>query len=653
MEDEREEELSAIAAIFPELLIDPQNPYHASIDLSAAPAIPIPVAFPTSVDAEPCPTLHTSLLSTPQHMRNAPSQSSASEVRKLSYLPPLHLDITLPDGYPAERPPDFAISTSPSWLPDETVTKLREEGPVLWEEYGRGQVVFAFIDFLQQAAEQGFDIGKDGASQLEVSQAVKVALLDFDSKEKRKRFEQETFDCGVCLEPKKGSICYRLSRCQHVFCVPCLQDFYNSCITEGDISSVRCMAPDCGRVTAGQNGTTTARKRRSDRTLSPSELLQIPLEASVVRRYVELKRKKRLESDKSTVYCPRKWCQGPARSNKYPKINGLTDFPDYSDSDSEPETEDAKPTDAPPAVAVPPADRLAICEDCSYAFCRVCQQGWHGEFKRCWPRSTVEVSEDEKASYEYIRLHTSPCPTCSSPAQKTHGCNHMRCFQCNTHFCYLCSSWLDADNPYGHFNTKKSSCYMRLWELEEGDEGERNIRFEGARGWEAAIAAAEEADDAEEQAHERRGDRDANRIQGPDQYRDRNGDGPRQQADAPIPPEQPPLARQQDRVQRDVDARPRAPPVAPADEPAVVAALANIALEDPAPDANMPQQHAREARARGGPDRRDEQQRARVGLQRFLEMVRADEEDAWDSDELDEDLEDDGVGDDRWAIPER
>lgn len=58
------------------------------------------------------------------------------------------------------------------------------------------------------------------------------------------------------------------------------------------------------------------------------------------------------------------------------------------------------------------------------------------------------------------------------------------CYKCQTHFCYLCSAWLDPLNPYQHFNHlpngRVTSCYMRLWELEEGDENGQNV-FAGGR----------------------------------------------------------------------------------------------------------------------------------------------------------------------------
>lgn len=588
-DDEREEELSSIAAIFPELVIDLSNPFSASLDIPVTPTQPLAVLFPSATDGAPPPPALLNGLPTPpaseQKTTGVPGASNQPprDIHHISHLPPLQLQITLPAGYPAERPPHFELQTTPSWLPPETLQRLQDEGAKLWEEYGRCQVVFAYLDFLQNAAEEGFNMITSETQALEMSQEMKIELLDFDIKTKRRKFEAETFDCGVCLEPKKGSVCYKLMKCGHVFCVPCLQDFYNNCINEGDVASVKCVDPGCG-MESKPNG--RARKKKSG-TLSPSELLQIPLEKDIVKRYVDLKRKKKLESDKSTIYCPRKWCQGPARSKKYPKLADPLSFDTFeSDSEGEgassPATGDAKPDPAS-------TERLAICEDCDFAFCRVCLASWHGDYMRCWPRSEAELSAEEKASFDYIRMHTSPCPTCSTPCQKTHGCNHMNCFQCHTHFCYLCSSWLNPGNPYQHFNKKEIGCYMRLWELEEGDEGNGDVRFEGVRGWEAAINAAQEAD-AEADA-------------------------------APAVVEIPPNDDEVEEVQQ---------------------ALQGVAIQDRPPVPAPPPPVGRRAprRPAGPPEANGH------GVQRFVQMALNDEEDGWDSDELDED-------DEAWEIPLR
>ncbi|KAL9097893.1 MAG: hypothetical protein Q9165_000219 [Trypethelium subeluteriae] len=487
-EDERDIELDSIKAIFEELQTDPNSPYTVYLDIPVSPEAPLPIIFP-AVDGAPPNQLPTPPSSDHDStVDNEPRRVAAAiplEIHRISNLPPLKLKVYLPERYPADEAPQFSLSSEPHWIPEDTLEKLQWNGLDLWHEYGHGQVVFAYIDQLQQSAERAFGLAVDGP--LSLPQEMQIALLDFDRQAERRKFEAETFDCGVCLEPKKGASCHRITRCGHVFCVSCLQDFYNNCITEGDISSVKCLAPDCGADKP---------RGRKPKTLSPSQLLQIPLEPEMVRRYVDLKRKKKLESDSSTVYCPRKWCQGPARSKKYPKLTDVTAIDSSDSSDDEAPTEPPNSTSSTnnKNILPPLSERLAICSLCQYAFCRICSLGWHGEYARCHPlnaQSAATLSAEDQASMEYIRLHTSPCPTCGSPCQKTHGCNHMRCFQCGTHFCYLCSAWLDAANPYQHFAQKGRGCYMRLWELEEGDNGQ-GAAFGGVRMAEQEAFAIEQ-----------------------------------------------------------------------------------------------------------------------------------------------------------------
>ena len=632
-EDERETELDSIKAIFDELRSSPEDPYTAFLDIPVTPEAPLPIVFPT-VDGAPPNQLPTPPSSDHDATVNKDAQLAVEqtllETHRVSHLPSLKLQITLPKGYPSDQAPQFVLSTDPSWIPDDTLKNLQLNGLYLWHEYGHGQVVFAYIDQLQQSAERAFGLAVDGP--LPLSPNMRIALLDFDRKTARQKFEAETFDCGVCLEPKKGAVCHRITRCCHVFCVSCLQDFYNTCITEGDIGSVRCLAPDCGADSP---------RGRKPKTLSPSQLLQIPLEHDMVKRYVDLKRKKKLESDTTTIYCPRKWCQGPARSTKYPKLTDIAAIDSSESSDDEAPTTTTTKKDLQP----PPSERLAICSVCQYAFCRTCNLGWHGEYVHCLPRDSAgELSAEDQASFDYIRLNTSPCPTCAAPCQKTHGCNHMSCFQCATHFCYLCSTWLDAGNPYTHFNQRGKGCYLRLWELEEGDNGQGGA-FGGVRMAEHEAFALEqqllEADVAAEEGVD-----DAHGVgQG-------EMDGG---AEAPWLPAAP------------------APPLQ-ADIPAVVVMMNQVNLQGRPPQQQefvqraqqrgpprrnrVPGPQPRRGRQRGGgvgagANRGGQQGQGQVdayaqrnnGIRRFLDMAEVDEEDGWDSDELSDD--------DDWAIPAR
>ncbi|GFF35797.1 E3 ubiquitin-protein ligase itt1 [Aspergillus udagawae] len=618
-EDERSVELSSIAAIYPEIKIDPASPFRASLDIPVKPSTPLPVCFEQQLDAgfPEVLTPPTSLDASDVGLGFA-TKDNGRDVHTLSYLPPLSLEIDLPEGYPSEKAPIFRLETNPPWLPHSIILRLVEDGKRLWEECGRDLVVFTYIDHLQQLAETAFSVSDTADQEVQLPRDIKIALLDFNNKAEQEKFEQETFECGVCLEPKKGSVCHRLLLCSHVFCVSCLQDFYNSCITEGDVDSVKCLAPDCGKEKNGvpEAGDQLKKRKKHDRTLSPSELLQIPLDQETVQRYVFLKRKKKLESDKSTVYCPRQWCQGAARSKKHPKpLDPMSDDVDSSDE----EEGVAFDPNGDEAQLPPMADRVAICEDCNYAFCSVCKKGWHGELVRCFPRREAELSAEEKATEEYLRLYTSPCPTCDAPCQKRMGCNHMICFKCSTHFCYLCSSWLPEDNPYRHFNDTNSQCYNRLWDLEGGD----GIDPEGPEALHRIpndlVDFDEPSDDEDAPVLELREDEIARRRRPP--------------PPAPVPPQVNQAAGGHGHRNRGNDAHilDAAGRAAAAERQAQARAMAEVRAR---PVADRPRQHDGQAAVQPPRPGRIH----RPGLQRFLDLVQNDREDEWDSDELDDDF---------------
>ncbi|KAK1826091.1 RWD domain-containing protein [Podospora conica] len=458
LETPRDIELSTLKAIYPEIQqVRTDDPYTISLDIPVAPTSPVVVFFP-AVDAAP--------VATPQNGNHVGNGTNGLHVdsHEVAHLPSLHLEISFGPEYPTNKPPRVTISANPPWLPRETLTKLEDDAPRLWEEMGRDMIGFTYIDHIQQSGDTVFGLVDDNGA-LEVDPQHKIAILDHDIKAKHAAFERQTFECGVCLDPKKGAVCHKMNDCGHVFCVPCLQDFYNAAIQQGDLAAVRCPAFGCAKEREKLGNS----KRKKPRTyINPSELLQIPLDVDVVRRYVSLKYKTELESDKNTIYCPRQWCNGAARSKKHKKPEGfeLVEVSDDEGSDNDAETKPYKPVE----------DLLAICEDCHFAFCTRCFQSWHGEFVRCVPLSQKgEPTAEELASLNYINYHSTACPTCASRAQKTHGCNHMICYRCQTHFCYLCAAWLEPGNPYQHFNElpngKATACYMRLWELEEGDNG--------------------------------------------------------------------------------------------------------------------------------------------------------------------------------------
>ncbi len=118
-------------------------------------------------------------------------------MHELSHLPPVQLRINLPSTYPTEQPPELSLKSV--WVPETILTRLEGEGNILWEELGRSQVLFAYIDHLCEAAGEAFGFSSSKAKAITISPELRIGLLDYDLKAKQAIFEKATYECGVCL----------------------------------------------------------------------------------------------------------------------------------------------------------------------------------------------------------------------------------------------------------------------------------------------------------------------------------------------------------------------------------------------------------------------------------------------------------------------
>ena len=189
--DERTIELSALAAIYPELVIQSDDGANddvkrASLSIQVDPLVALSIYTPKLADGA------GSIANGASHEGH---RDGCQERYRPSHLPPLNVDIAVPQDYPAQKPPAVHLSTQESWLAKEKLQELEDSVRTLWEDVGRDQVLYAYIDHLREAAEMAFGLGPV----LLVSPELKLALLDFDLKTKRAKFERITFDCGVCL----------------------------------------------------------------------------------------------------------------------------------------------------------------------------------------------------------------------------------------------------------------------------------------------------------------------------------------------------------------------------------------------------------------------------------------------------------------------
>ena len=68
-------------------------------------------------------------------------------------------------------------------------------------------------------------------------------LVDFDQHQKRLEFDRQLVNCEICLSPKVGEVCSRLT-CGHVFCKSCLTEYFSLLTEEGSVLDIKC--PSCG-----------------------------------------------------------------------------------------------------------------------------------------------------------------------------------------------------------------------------------------------------------------------------------------------------------------------------------------------------------------------------------------------------------------------
>ncbi|XP_048842013.1 probable E3 ubiquitin-protein ligase RNF217 [Brienomyrus brachyistius] len=78
------------------------------------------------------------------------------------------------------------------------------------------------------------------------------------------------------------------------------------------------------------------------------------------------------------------------------------------------------------------------CTKCQFVWCFKCHAPWH-EGLRCREyRKGDKLLRHWASVIEHGQRNAQKCPRCKIHIQRTEGCDHMTCTQCNTNFCYRC-----------------------------------------------------------------------------------------------------------------------------------------------------------------------------------------------------------------------
>ncbi|XP_029352858.1 E3 ubiquitin-protein ligase RNF217 [Echeneis naucrates] len=78
------------------------------------------------------------------------------------------------------------------------------------------------------------------------------------------------------------------------------------------------------------------------------------------------------------------------------------------------------------------------CSNCQFVWCFKCHAPWHNGLKCRDYRKGDKLLRTWASVIEHGQRNAQKCPQCKIHIQRTEGCDHMTCAQCNTNFCYRC-----------------------------------------------------------------------------------------------------------------------------------------------------------------------------------------------------------------------
>ncbi|XP_059212373.1 probable E3 ubiquitin-protein ligase RNF217 [Centropristis striata] len=78
------------------------------------------------------------------------------------------------------------------------------------------------------------------------------------------------------------------------------------------------------------------------------------------------------------------------------------------------------------------------CSNCQFVWCFKCHAPWHNGVKCREYRKGDKLLRSWASIISHGQRNAQKCPQCKIHIQRTEGCDHMTCTQCNTNFCYRC-----------------------------------------------------------------------------------------------------------------------------------------------------------------------------------------------------------------------
>lgn len=465
-----EYELEAVKAIFPELEVSTDNTKCR---------IKLPVRLESAIDVE---------------LYSSKDDGKVLKQTQIKNLPPLEFTIELPPNYPNHEAPKVSLKNVTPWITEETAGSIYNQLQEFWESF-QDCIIFTYIDYIKTNSETGFGLFSEKGNKLIVHEEADYAyLIAENSKAQLVIFDSLTFTCDICQAEHEGFNSTEFPDCGHVFCNPCLNDYFTHIIERGETENIHCPSFQC---TQRQSKYVESLSKQAETNNIKDfkkfdiEFFQLPVSVDLLKRFLIGGDSERLIQRYQTLYfrstMNRYRRYFPNRVSECPRTLCSTTF-----------------------IKADPDSKLSICPTCNFAFCGDCFHSWHGEINSCsmymkkipteilaaWldhngDNPNKQSAEDREfctnISFKYgkkiIELAVSDyvaqeqfeelirsgeaeivkCPNCCTYIQRSDGCNKMTCSKCLVFFCNLCGDRLNRNDPYEHYNNPMNSCFGKLF----------------------------------------------------------------------------------------------------------------------------------------------------------------------------------------------
>ncbi|CAL1399471.1 unnamed protein product [Linum trigynum] len=351
---------------------------------------------------------------------------------KVKFLPPIVLTCLFPKSYPSHKPPNFTISVQ--WLGCPRIASLCSVLDSLWMEQRGQEVMYQWIDWLQSFSlpqlgiHQEIILGPYGIKHIGDRRAVSgsvspdvdiPSLRWYNDEQVLENFLNDFHQCSICFSEHAGSDFVRLP-CQHFFCRNCMKTYSDLHVSEGTLNKLLCPESKCGEDTRLFCSLCKNKRHIGEACLTPELRLQILQERLKSSRSVA---QMRVEQNKINEFLSESYI---ARDSKQCPVCRM-------------------------AISRTGGCNKMVCRNCGNYFCYCCNLSIDGydhfsggecelfppESIRQWERRMNNRQAGGVVRVENIG-HPHKCASCNQHNWKIDNNNHIFCWKCKKHYCYLC-----------------------------------------------------------------------------------------------------------------------------------------------------------------------------------------------------------------------